>query len=72
MTEVIKSPEDKREYRVVTLPNALKALLISDPVTDKVPFFSHLTSVITLIILSDDFCHETSGAVSRRWVAREM
>jgi len=36
MKAVIKSPEDPREYRVVTLPNVLKALLISDPVTDKV------------------------------------
>lgn len=30
-----KSPEDKRSYRVVTLPNDLQAVLISDPETDK-------------------------------------
>lgn len=31
----VKSPEDKREYRVVTLANGLTALLVSDPDTDK-------------------------------------
>jgi predicted Zn-dependent peptidase len=30
-----KSPQDKREFRVITLPNALTALLVSDPETDK-------------------------------------
>jgi len=30
-----KSPQDRREYRVITLPNALTALLISDPDTEK-------------------------------------
>jgi len=29
------SPEDKREYRVVTLSNRLRAVLVSDPLTDK-------------------------------------
>jgi insulysin len=29
------SPEDKRQYRVITLSNGLRAALVSDPVTDK-------------------------------------
>lgn len=32
---VIKSPNDDREYRYLTLPNRLRVLLISDPATDK-------------------------------------
>ncbi|XP_077114691.1 insulin-degrading enzyme isoform X1 [Ranitomeya variabilis] len=32
---IVKSPEDKREYRGVELVNGIKALLISDPTTDK-------------------------------------
>lgn len=32
---VIKSPNDTREYRYLTLPNQLRVLLISDPATDK-------------------------------------
>ena len=30
-----KSPNDKRQYRYLTLPNQLKVLLVSDPDTDK-------------------------------------
>ncbi|XP_069609891.1 insulin-degrading enzyme isoform X2 [Ranitomeya imitator] len=33
--DIVKSPEDKREYRGVELVNGIKALLISDPTTDK-------------------------------------
>ncbi|XP_013911111.1 PREDICTED: insulin-degrading enzyme-like [Thamnophis sirtalis] len=33
--EIIKSPEDKREYRGLELANGIKAVLISDPTTDK-------------------------------------
>lgn len=33
-SEVIKNAIDKRDYRVLTLPNGLRALLISDPDTD--------------------------------------
>lgn len=32
---IIKSPEDKREYRGLELANGIKVLLISDPTTDK-------------------------------------
>lgn len=32
---IIKSPEDKREYRGLLLKNGLKILLISDPKTDR-------------------------------------
>ncbi|KAL7990487.1 hypothetical protein Chor_013917, partial [Crotalus horridus] len=32
---IIKSPEDKREYRGLELANGIKAVLISDPTTDK-------------------------------------
>jgi insulysin len=32
---VVKSPNDQRQYRRVTLPNNLDVLLISDPTTDK-------------------------------------
>ncbi|XP_071987110.1 insulin-degrading enzyme isoform X1 [Engystomops pustulosus] len=35
VNDIIKSPEDKREYRGVELINGIKALLISDPTTDK-------------------------------------
>lgn len=34
-THIIKSPEDKREYRGLELANGIKVLLISDPTTDK-------------------------------------
>lgn len=34
-TAIIKSPNDHREYRAVTLPNGLIAVLVSDPSTDK-------------------------------------
>ncbi|PKA63852.1 Zinc-metallopeptidase, peroxisomal [Apostasia shenzhenica] len=34
-SEIFKARTDKREYRRVVLPNALEALLISDPDTDK-------------------------------------
>ena len=30
-TEVVSSPNDKRNYGVITLPNNLQAMLISDP-----------------------------------------
>lgn len=30
-----KSPNDKRDYRGLILPNKMKVLLISDPTTDK-------------------------------------
>lgn len=33
--EIIKSPNDKREYRGLLLTNKMKVLLISDPTTDK-------------------------------------
>ncbi|CAG9574977.1 unnamed protein product [Danaus chrysippus] len=33
--DIIKSPEDKREYRGLKLSNHLKVLLVSDPTTDK-------------------------------------
>lgn len=33
--EVIRSDNDTREYRYIELPNQLRALLISDPATDK-------------------------------------
>ncbi|XP_050359378.1 insulin-degrading enzyme [Nymphalis io] len=33
--DIIKSPEDKREYRGLKLANRLKVLLVSDPTTDK-------------------------------------
>ena len=32
---IVKSPEDKREYRGLELANGIKVLLISDPTTDK-------------------------------------
>ncbi len=34
-TAIIKSPNDHREYRAVTLANGLIAVLVSDPSTDK-------------------------------------
>ncbi|XP_076142124.1 insulin-degrading enzyme isoform X4 [Alosa pseudoharengus] len=34
-SEIIKSPEDKRVYRGLEFTNGLKAVLISDPTTDK-------------------------------------
>ena len=33
--EVVKSPEDDRSYRGLVLSNGLKAVLVSDPTTDK-------------------------------------
>eukprot|EP00283_Hemiselmis_rufescens_P014323 CAMPEP_0173441206 /NCGR_PEP_ID=MMETSP1357-20121228/23831_1 /TAXON_ID=77926 /ORGANISM="Hemiselmis rufescens, Strain PCC563" /LENGTH=1140 /DNA_ID=CAMNT_0014406771 /DNA_START=93 /DNA_END=3515 /DNA_ORIENTATION=+ len=33
--EVEKSPEDRRSYRTLTLPNGLRVLLASDPMTNK-------------------------------------
>lgn len=33
--DIVKSPEDKREYRGLELANGIKAMLISDPTTDK-------------------------------------
>lgn len=33
--EIIKSPEDDREYRGLVLKNALKVILVSDPSSDK-------------------------------------
>uniref|UniRef100_A0A668VIZ8 Insulin-degrading enzyme n=1 Tax=Oreochromis aureus TaxID=47969 RepID=A0A668VIZ8_OREAU len=35
VSDVIRSPEDKREYRGLEFTNGLKAMLISDPTTDK-------------------------------------
>ena len=32
---IIKSPDDDREYRGLVLPNGLKAILVSDPSTDR-------------------------------------
>jgi len=34
--EVIKGADEKREFRALTLPNALQAFLVSDPDSDKV------------------------------------
>ncbi|CAH2222526.1 jg5093 [Pararge aegeria aegeria] len=33
--DIVKSQEDKREYRGLQLPNHMKVLLVSDPTTDK-------------------------------------
>lgn len=35
VNNIIKSDEDKREYRGLVLSNNMKILLVSDPVTDK-------------------------------------
>lgn len=35
VSEIIRSPEDKRVYRGLEFTNGLKAMLISDPTTDK-------------------------------------
>ncbi|XP_078079642.1 insulin-degrading enzyme isoform X1 [Mustelus asterias] len=35
VTDVIKSPEDKREYRGLELSNDIRVLLVHDPTTDK-------------------------------------
>lgn len=35
VSNIIRSPEDKREYRGLDFTNGLKAILISDPTTDK-------------------------------------
>lgn len=35
VSEIIRSPEDKRVYRGLEFTNGLKAILISDPTTDK-------------------------------------
>ncbi|MFT7806061.1 insulin-degrading enzyme isoform X2 [Arapaima gigas] len=35
VTDIIRSPEDKRVYRGLEFTNGLKAMLISDPTTDK-------------------------------------
>lgn len=33
--DIIRSPEDKRVYRGLEFSNGLKAMLVSDPTTDK-------------------------------------
>ena len=35
MKSLIKSPNDKREYKLISLPNKMRCLLISDPEADK-------------------------------------
>ena len=35
VSEIVRSPEDKRVYRGLEFNNGLKAVLISDPTTDK-------------------------------------
>lgn len=35
VSEIVRSPEDKRLYRGLEFTNGLKAILISDPTTDK-------------------------------------
>lgn len=35
VSEIVRSPEDKRVYRGLEFTNGLKAVLISDPTTDK-------------------------------------
>ncbi|XP_026098896.1 insulin-degrading enzyme-like, partial [Carassius auratus] len=35
VSDIIRSPEDKREYRGLEFTNGLKAVLVSDPTTDK-------------------------------------
>ena len=35
VSDIIRSPEDKRLYRGLEFTNGLKAVLISDPTTDK-------------------------------------
>ncbi|XP_023182878.1 insulin-degrading enzyme [Xiphophorus maculatus] len=35
VTDIIRSPEDRRDYRGLEFKNGLKAMLISDPTTDK-------------------------------------
>lgn len=35
LSDIIRSPEDKRAYRGLEFSNGLKAMLISDPTTDK-------------------------------------
>ncbi|HHH12834.1 MAG TPA: hypothetical protein ENJ98_01225, partial [Thiolapillus brandeum] len=33
--EVVKSPNDPRQYEYLVLPNRMRVLLVSDPETDK-------------------------------------
>ena len=35
VVDIVKSPEDKREYRGLILSNDMKVLLISDPTSEK-------------------------------------
>lgn len=35
VTDIVRSPEDKRVYRGLEFNNGLRAMLISDPTTDK-------------------------------------
>lgn len=35
VTDIIRSPEERRDYRGLEFTNGLKAMLISDPTTDK-------------------------------------
>lgn len=40
--DIAKSPNDKRDYRLIRLPNGLEAMLVSDKESDKVSLGSIL------------------------------
>lgn len=63
VSDIIRSPEDKREYRGLEFTNGLKAVLISDPTTDKasaaldvhIGIFCSILLIPLYLLLSDPF-----------------
>lgn len=43
--EFVKSPHDKSTYRLVTLPNSLQAILVSEPGLEKVINFMSIVCI---------------------------
>jgi hypothetical protein len=59
---IIKSPLDKREYRGLILPNQMKVLLISDPLTDKAAASLSVAAGKRNIKTYELFCYESSNS----------
>lgn len=50
--EFVKSPHDKSLYRLITLPNKLQAMLVSEPGLEKVQQPIYMTHIYTYIFTS--------------------
>lgn len=68
-TEIVKPKNDELEYRLMQLDNGLRAVLVSDPTTDKaaasmeVRWACHVSASLRDLCLADPTCQSKTRGV---------